>query len=61
MKLLFISRTFPPTIGGIENQNEALTRYISKQISCEKIVNRYGKKALPIFIPWAIITGLLRL
>lgn len=61
MKLLFISRTFPPTIGGIENQNEALSRYLSKQISCKKIVNRHGKKALPFFIPWAIITGLINI
>jgi len=59
MKLLFISRTFPPTVGGIENQNEALARYLSELTSCKKITNPYGKKALPFFIPWAIVTGLI--
>jgi len=61
MKILFISRAFPPIVGGIENQNEALVRYLSKRITCNKIVNTYGKKALPLFIPWAILSGLLNL
>jgi len=60
MKLLFISRTFPPVIGGIENQNESLARHLSKQIHCDQVVNRYGKKALPLFIPWAIILGSIK-
>lgn len=60
MKLLFISRAFPPVIGGIENQNEALARHLSKQINCDQVVNRYGKKALPLFIPWAIILGSIK-
>jgi len=60
MKLLFISRAFPPVIGGIENQNEALARHLSKQINCDQVINRYGKKALPLFIPWAIILGSIK-
>lgn len=61
MNILFISRAYPPTIGGIENQNEALARHLSKQLNCTKITNPYGKKALALFIPWAIIRGLLHL
>lgn len=61
MKILFISRTYPPTIGGIENQNEALARHLSNFLVCTLIVNKHGKKALPFFIPWAIIIGLYKI
>jgi len=61
MKLLFISRAFPPTIGGIENQNEALLRYLSQRISCKSIVNTHGKKGLGLFIPRAILQSLFRI
>ncbi|SHJ53879.1 glycosyltransferase [Cycloclasticus pugetii] len=61
MNLLFISRAHPPAIGGIENQNEALARHLSNLITCRTIINRFGKKALPFFIPWAIITGLIKI
>ncbi|PCI21442.1 MAG: hypothetical protein COB62_03655 [Piscirickettsiaceae bacterium] len=61
MKILFISRAYPPTVGGIENQNEALARHLSKLLDCKLIVNRGGKKALPFFIPWAIIKGLIKI
>jgi glycosyltransferase involved in cell wall biosynthesis len=61
MSILFISRAHPPTVGGIENQNEALIRHLSNLVPCKKIINLHGKKALPFFIPWAIITGLIKL
>jgi glycosyltransferase involved in cell wall biosynthesis len=61
MNLLFISRAHPPIIGGIENQNEALVRHLSTLVTCNKIINKHGKKALPLFIPWAIILGLFKL
>ena len=60
MNILFISRAYPPIIGGIENQNEALVRHLSNLVTCQTIINRHGKKALPFFIPWAIITGLIK-
>ena len=43
MCVLFISRAYPPTIGGIENQNEALARHLSKVTTCHLIANKYGK------------------
>ncbi|AGS40565.1 glycosyltransferase family 4 protein [Cycloclasticus zancles] len=61
MNVLFISRAHPPTIGGIENQNEALVRHLSSLVRCQTIINRHGKKALPLFIPWAVITGLIKI
>jgi len=61
VELLFISRAFPPTIGGIENQNEALARHLSKISNCRVIANKRGKKALPLFIPFAFINTLIRL
>lgn len=61
MRVLFISRAYPPAIGGIENQNEALARYLSKISSCRVIANKNGKKALPFFIPFTIISTLTQL
>jgi len=61
MRILFISRAYPPTIGGIENQNEALARHLEKVANCQVIANKYGKKALPFFIPFAFINTLIQL
>jgi len=61
MRVLFISRAYPPTIGGIENQNEALARHLAKVSGCQVIANKYGKKALPFFIPFAFINTLIHL
>ena len=58
MRVLFISRAYPPIIGGIENQNEAISRWLSTVAECELIVNTRGKRWLPIFIPLAIVRGL---
>jgi len=61
MRVLFISRAYPPIIGGIENQNEALARHLAKVSNCQVIANKYGKKALPFFIPFAFINTLIQL
>jgi hypothetical protein len=49
MRVLFVARAFPPIIGGIENQNEALARYLAKKAKVKNIVNKKGKKWLPVF------------
>lgn len=59
MRVLFISRAFPPVIGGIENQNKAVADWLDNRLDCTIIVNRYGRKFLPLFIPWAIVRGAL--
>lgn len=60
MKVLFISRAFPPVVGGLENQNFALNRWLPTVAETEAIVNRHGKKALPWFLPWAAVTATIR-
>ena len=59
MRVLFISRAYPPVVGGIENQNEAIGRWLSTVVSCEIIANRRGRKWLPFFIPWAVGKSIL--
>jgi len=58
MKILFISRAYPPVVGGIENQNFELGQWLSKIADVKIIANKYGKKFLPIFIPYSIIRAL---
>jgi len=55
MKILFISRAYPPVVGGIENQNYELSIWLSKIAEVKTIANKYGKLFLPIFIPYSII------
>ena len=54
----FISRAYPPILGGIENQNKAVHDHLCKHKIVRSIINKYGKKALPIFLPWAILKSL---
>ena len=60
MKILFISRAYPPIVGGIENQNYELSVWLGKITQMSLIINRYGKKFLPIFFPWAIILAIFK-
>ena len=58
MKILFISRAYPPIVGGIENQNYGIGRSLSKIISTRVMANRSGKKNLPLFLPWISVKAL---
>lgn len=62
MNILFISRAFPPTIGGIETLNLALFEQLSKHpgVKLTKIINTHGKKFLPVFLPWAVVKSLFQ-
>lgn len=51
MKILFISHTYPPVLGGVENQNYELSRGLQKITETRIIANKKGKKWLPIFLP----------
>ncbi len=51
MKILFISHSFPPIIGGVENQNFQLSKALGKSAEIRIIKNTRGKIWLPIFIP----------
>jgi glycosyltransferase involved in cell wall biosynthesis len=59
MKILFISRAYPPVTGGIENQNYALSVWLPKISETHTLANTRGKKFLPFFLPYAIFYALL--
>ena len=61
MKTLFISRAYPPVVGGIENQNFELGNWLSEIAEVKIIANKRGKLFLPIFIPYSIIKALILL
>ena len=50
MRILFISRAFPPVIGGIEKQNFEILNALSTQAELKSIVNSKGKKFLFPFV-----------
>lgn len=58
MKILFISRAYPPTVGGIENQNYAISRWLTNFANVTTIANYKGKKNLPFFFPRAFFRAL---
>jgi phosphatidylinositol alpha-1,6-mannosyltransferase len=57
-KILFISRAYPPVIGGIENQNYELGKWLGKIAEVKIIANKGGKKFLPFFLPYATLKSL---
>lgn len=63
MKILFISRAFPPIKGGIEIQNYDLSTSLPKVESVEvtTIANTRGRKYLPLFAPYALARILMSL
>ena len=61
MKILFISRAYPPILGGIENQNAALAEWLPKHADVTTIFNPYGRIFLPFFAPYALARALLSL
>lgn len=58
MKVLFITRAYPPVVGGMENFSYQLTSRLSERLEAKIVANRYGKRALPFFIPYALIKSL---
>jgi len=57
--ILFITRTYPPVLGGLEMLSYNLTTTVKKFSPTFIIKNLYGKKALPFFIPWAFVKAIL--
>jgi phosphatidylinositol alpha-1,6-mannosyltransferase len=60
-KILFISRAFPPTTGGIENHNYAIAKWLPRHVDTKTLANRFGKIFLPLFLPYATIYALIAL
>lgn len=61
MRILFISRAYPPTVGGIENQNYDLSVWLGKIADVKTIANTRGRKFLPLFAPYALLRALFTL
>jgi phosphatidylinositol alpha-1,6-mannosyltransferase len=51
LKILFISHSFPPIFGGVEQQNYHLSESLKKIAEVRVIANGKGKKWLPVFLP----------
>lgn len=60
MKILFISHTYPPIVGGVETQNFELFSSLSKIADCKLLANR-KRKMIPLFLPFAIIYALFQI
>lgn len=60
-KILFISRAYPPILGGIENQNYGIATELSRLTAVKIIANRHGKKFLPLFLIKATFISLFSL
>ncbi|MFA5994086.1 MAG: glycosyltransferase family 4 protein [Parcubacteria group bacterium] len=58
MRILFISHAYPPTVGGVENQNYELSTWLGKIAEVKVIANGRGKKILPLWMPYALIKSL---
>ena len=58
IKILFISRAYPPVLGGIENQNYGIANALAQITPTKIIANKKGKKNLPFFLPWLTLKGL---
>ncbi len=50
LKVLFISRAYPPVHGGIEDQNYSLGEILAQLTNTKIIANTKGKKNLPFFL-----------
>jgi len=61
MRLLFISHTYPPVKGGIENQNYYLAEGLKKLTKTKIIANGRGKWFLPFFLPWVFFRCLIEM
>jgi glycosyltransferase involved in cell wall biosynthesis len=57
-KILFISRAYPPTVGGIENHNYELAKWLGEIADVKIIANKKGKKFLPVFLPYFILRSI---
>ncbi|MFA5985805.1 MAG: glycosyltransferase family 4 protein [Parcubacteria group bacterium] len=54
LRILFISRAYPPVFGGIENQNYGIAHALKDITPTTILANTKGKKFLPFFLPYAL-------
>lgn len=54
MKILFISHTYPPIVGGVETQNYELSVWLPKLADFKLVANK-KRILLPLFLPYVTI------
>lgn len=59
IKVLFVTKNFPPAIGGMEQYCHDLYNNLKKHINIDLIASSKGKKFLPIFSIYAFFKALL--
>ena len=57
-RVLFITRAYPPVVGGMEKLSYEVTTGVSKLTESYIIANKKGKKNLPFFVPYAFFKSL---
>lgn len=58
MKILFISHSYPPTVGGVESHNFELSKWLGDIAEITIIANKRGRKFLPFFAIYAFFKSL---
>ena len=59
MRILFISHSYPPIVGGVETQNYHLARGLEQAARVRIVANGRGKKWLPVFLPVTLLKTLV--
>ena len=57
-RVLFLSRSFPPVVGGMETHNAALARHLPQHFDTIAVVNPMGRKGLGRYLcraVWAVL------
>lgn len=57
LRVLLVSRTYPPTVGGMERFSYHLAEELSKTADITLLANRRGKAGLAYFLPYAVAAG----
>lgn len=55
LRVLFVTRSYPPAVGGMEKLSAEFTAALSAKTPSLVIANRHGKAALPFFLPTAAL------
>lgn len=58
MKVLFISRKFPPSVGGMEEHAYRLLQYLQKKVTVRSLVLKKSQIHLVWFLPYALFCGI---
>lgn len=60
MKILFVTRKYPPSTGGMENMAYELSQTLNKKCNLQLVKSGVGNKWLPIVYPWLLANSLFK-